>query len=227
MAFTENDGVLKATHCVEWAKGMVRSEYCQPVAVPDVVNASVGDLYIWPSVNLFKIYASMYQNYGHVRYPPAGSSYGSISITKLLQNDFHLYKDELKTARVNYQTGSSLGPVMYEQRTTYGLDSDLSYASTVFILRDLRMRLIDFMENFTFRFMTPQDLVSIHSGLDSILGSFKQGNFLVNYTLNVPSFAEAQAAGREVDILISVSVISDAEVINLRVTLENAATLGA
>jgi hypothetical protein len=227
MVFNENDGVLKALHCAEWTSGLYRSEYCQPVAVPDVASVSVGDVFVWPSVNLFKIYASMFQDYGHVRYPPAGNSYGSVSISRLLKSDFHLYKDELKTARVNYQMVGSRGPVMWEQRTTYGLDSDLSYASTVFILRDLRLRLISFMENYNFKFMTPMELLSIRSGLDSILGSFKQGLFLVGYTLTVPSFAEAQEAGRDLDIYISVSVMNDAEVINLRVTLENAATLGA
>jgi hypothetical protein len=116
---------------------------------------------------------------------------------------------------------------MWEQRTTYALDSDLSYASTVFILRDLRARLIDFMSNFNFRFATPMDLLNIKSGLDTILGDFKLNYFLVNYTLQVPSYEEAQAAGRTLDIPISVSVISDMEVINLNVTLENAANLRA
>jgi hypothetical protein len=227
MTFTENDEVLKAKHCIEWTKGLVRSEFCQPVAVPDIVGTSVGDVFVWPSVNLFLIYARMFRSYGHTRYPPAGSSYGAVSISKLIDNDFHLYGDELKTGRVNYQLVGANGPLMWEDRTTYGLDSDLSYASTVFILRDLRARLIAFMENFTFRFMTPLELLNIQSGLNSILASFKAGLFLVNYTLSVPSFAEAQAAGRTLDIPISVSVVSDAQVINLLVTLENAATLGA
>jgi hypothetical protein len=227
MVFNENDGVLRAGNCVKWTSGLIRSEYCQAVSVPDVVATSVGDVYIWPSVNLFKVYARMFQDYGHVRYPPAGPSYGSVSISKLLKNDFKLYGDELKTARVNYQRIGTNGPVLWEQRTTYGLDSDLSYASTVFILRDLRARLINFMSNFNFRFTTPSSLLSIRSGLDSILSSFKRELFLVGYTLTVPSYKEAQAAGREFDIYISVSVISDSEVINLRVTLENAATLAA
>jgi hypothetical protein len=227
MVFNENDEVLKAGNCIKWTSGLVRSEYCQPVSVPDIVNTSIGEVFIWPSVNLFKIYASMFQDYGHVRYPPAGPSYGNIAITKLLKNDFHLYGDELKTARVNYQKISSRGPVMCEQRTTYALDSDLSYASTVFILRDLRSRLINVAENYTFRFSNPMDLLGIKSGLDSILSSFKREFFLVNYTLTVPSYKEAQAAGREMDIYIGVSVINDSEVINLRLTLENAATLSA
>jgi hypothetical protein len=227
MVFNENDEVLKAQHCVSWTEGLYRSEFGQVVANPDVVSTSVGDVYVWPSVSLFIIYANMFRLYGHVRYPPAGYSYGGISVSELLKSDFHLYKDELKTARINYQMVGSGGPVMWEQRTLYGLDSDLSYASTVFILRDLRLRLINFMVNFNFRFMTPMELLNIQSGLDSILQGFKRSNFLVNYTLTVPSYAEAQAAGRELDIYISVSVISDAEVINLRVTLENAATLSA
>lgn len=227
MAFTENDEVLKARHCIKWTSGLTRSEYCQPVAVPDIVESSAGIVYVWPSVNLFQIYARMFKNYGHTRYPPAGPTYGGVSVSKLIDSDFHLYGDELKTARVNYQRVDSLGPVMWEDRTTYALDSDLSYASTVFILRDLRDRLITFMGNFNFRFMTPMDLLNIDSGLTSILSAFKRDYFLVNFTLKVPSYAEAQAAGRTLDIPISVSVISDAQVINLIVTLENAATLAA
>jgi hypothetical protein len=226
MTFTENDEVLKAKHCIKWATGLVRSEFCQPVAVPDIVGSSAGDIFVWPSVNLFLIYARMFQNYGHTRYPPAGS-YGSISVSKLIESDFHLYGDEIKTARISYQKVGSKGPVMWEDRTTYALDSDLSYASTVFILRDLRSRLISYMDNFTFRFTTAMDLLNIESGLTTILSSFKQDMFLVNFTLKVPSYAEAQAAGRNLDIPISVSVISDAQVITLLVTLENAATLGA
>jgi hypothetical protein len=229
MEFTENDDTLKTELCNEWADLIVTSEYCQLVAVPDIVETSVGDVYIWPSVSLFKIYARMYSNFSHTRYPPAGYSYGNLSVSNLMESDFHAGSnpDLLKTHRVNYQMRGSRGPVMWEYRTKYGLDSDLSYASTVFILRDLRALLVDFMANFNFRFATPMDLLNIKSGLDVILGSFKNDYFLVNYTLTVPSYEEAQAAGRELDIGIAVSVVNSMDVINLRVVLENAATLVA
>jgi len=170
----------------------------------------------------------MFANYGHINFPPAGNSYGSVMANSLLDSDFYLYGDELKTNRVNYLTDTSRGVCMWEYRTLYNQgESDLSYANTPFILRDLKGRLMSFMENFTFRYSTPMDLLNIQSGLDSILGYFVQNFFLVNYTLHVPSFEEAQAAGRELDIDISVAVINSADVITLRVTLQNAANLRA
>jgi len=145
-----------------------------------------------------------------------------------MDSDFGVFGDDLKTARVNYITSGSRGVCIWEQRTLYNLGgSDLSYANTVFILRDLKLRIMDLMDQFTFRYTTPMQLLNIHSGLTTILNDMKRSNFLVNYKLSVPSYAEAQAAGRELNIDIQVSVISDGEVINIRVGLESAANLTA
>jgi hypothetical protein len=225
--YTPNDDIISYSQCHTWVEVLKRSEYAQAVAIPDRVTTDSGEVYLWPSVNLFKIYAKMYSDYGSVNYPPAGYTYGAISATNLMDSDFNLYGDELKTDRINYQMVGPRGPVMWEQRTLYALDSDLSYANTPFILRDLRERVLTFMSNFNFRYTTPMELLSIQSGLDTILGEFKRNYFLVNYVLEVPSFEEAQAAGRELDIPISVSVINDAEVITINVSLQNASTLRA
>lgn len=225
-------GILRANEDLfDWAKSLLNKDtgqYAQVAARPDVVKIDSQDILVQPSVFLFQIYANMFANYGHINFPPAGNSYGSVMANSLLDSDFYLYGDELKTNRVNYLTDTSRGVCMWEYRTLYNQgESDLSYANTPFILRDLKGRLMSFMENFTFRYSTPMDLLNIQSGLDSILGYFVQNFFLVNYTLHVPSFEEAQAAGRELDIDISVAVINSADVITLRVTLQNAANLRA
>jgi len=214
-----------------WTKSLYDGDvgqFAQVAAVPDLLTISGITFTINPSVYLFQVYARMYANHGHLNFPPAGNSYGSVSVNRLMESDFHLYGDELKTNRINYLTDTSRGVCIWEYRTLYNQgDSDLSYANTPYILRDLKGRLLSFMENFTFRYSTPIDLLTIRSGLDSILSSFVQKFFLVNYTLNVPTFEEAQAAGRSLDIDIGVSVINSADVITLRVNLQNAATLRA
>ena len=214
----------------EWAQSMLSPEgqYAQVAAVPDRVTVAGISVLIQPSVNLFLIYARMFGNYGHVNYPPAGPSYGVVSASNLMESNFALYGDDLKTNRINYLTSTSHGVCMWEYRTLYPKGaSDLSYANTPFILRDLKGRLISFMENFSFRYTTPVDLLTIRSGLTSILDNFVQNYFLVGYTLTVPTFEEAQAAGRELDVGIDVAVINSADVISLRVNLRNAADLRA
>jgi hypothetical protein len=225
--YTPNDDVISYTQCHDWVNALYRSEYAQTAAVPDRVTLEEGVVYIWPTVNLFKIYAKMYNDYANVNQVPAGYLCGTIAASGLMDSDFNLYGDELKTDRINYQMIGPRGPVMWEQRTLYALDSDLSYANTVFILRDLRARVLNLMSNYNFRYSTPMDLLGIQSGLDTILGAFKKSLYLVNYTLLVPSFEEAQAEGRDLTIAIDVSVINDMEVIHLNVNLRNASTLRA
>jgi len=230
---TDDKTVLSANGVIDWVSNnnllMEGGQYAEIASVPDQTTSSSGKkILISPTANLFKIYANMYAAYGHVNYPPAGITYGSITASHLMDSDFYLYGDELKTGRVNYFTRTSSGVCLWEQRTLYPLgNSDLSYANTPFILRDLKSRLIDFMSQFTFRYSTPIDLLTIRSGLSSILDSFVQNMFLVNYTLYVPTYQEAQASGHELNISIGVSVINDAEVINLMVGLQNAADLAA
>ena len=222
----DKEEVLHAPDIAGWTKDLLMDEgqFGQVAAVPD----QVGSVFVQPSAYLFEIYAKMYATYGHVNYPPAGPTYGTVSASKLMDSNFYLYGDELKTARINYLTSTSFGVCMWEQRTLYTFgNSDLSYANTVFILRDLKQRLINFMSQFSFRYSTPLDLLTIRSGLSGILDTFVRNKFLVNYTLYVPTYEEAQAAGRELDINIGVAVISDMEVINLRIALQSAADLRA
>jgi hypothetical protein len=228
----DEKGILRANDDLfSWTNSLLNKEtghYAQVAARPDVVEVDGQTILVQPSVFLFQIYANMFANYGSINYPPAGVTYGSVMVNSLIDSDFHLLGDELKTNRVNYLTDTSNGVCMWEYRTLYNLGgSDLSYANTPYILRDLKGRLLSFMEPSTFKYSTPIDLLTIQSGLDSILGFFKDNYFLVNYTLNVPSFEEAQAAGRELNIDMGVSVINSTDVITLRVTLQNAATLRA
>ena len=227
-SFVNDVDLLDAPSVVDWAGDLlsINGHYGQLSAVPDQMTTRAGTVLIQPSVYLFQIYARMFTNFGHVNFPPAGPSYGTVSASRLMESNFHLYGDELKTGRVNYLTSTRNGICMWEQRTLYSLGgSDLSHASTVFILRDLKYRLLDFMSQFTFRFSTPVDLLTIRSGLTMILDLFIRNNFLFWYDLRVPTYEEAQAAGRTMDIEIDVATTSDMQVINLMVALHNAANL--
>ena len=231
-AKSQDPSTLDAEEAIAWVTGndllVDGGQYGQLIAGADLVNDGVRDLVVPPSAYLFQVYANMYSNYGTTNYPPAGYLYSSVSVSKLKETNFGLWGDDLKTNRINYLVSGSRGVCIWEQRTLYNLgNSDLSYASTVFILRDLKLRIMDFMDQFTFRFTTPMDLLNIQSGLTSILEGMKNNGFLVNYVLSVPTYEEAQAAGRELDIDFKVSVVSDAEVITIRVGLENAANLRA
>ena len=228
----QDTSALDAGEAIAWVNEnnllMDGGQYGQVIAGSDLVSDGVKDLAVPPSAYLFQVYAKMYANYGNTNYPPAGFTYGAVTASRLRETNFGSWGDELKTSRINYLTSGSRGVCIWEQRTLYNLGtSDLSYANTVFILRDLKLRIIDFMEGYNFRYTTPIDLLNIQSGLTSILDYFRNSYFLVNYALKVPTYEEAQAAGRNLDIDIKVSVISDAEVITIRVGLENAANLRA
>ncbi len=208
-----------------WAQCLRRTQYGSICAVPDVVRVDgVGEVYLWPSLNLVKIYASMLATYGTLNYPPAGVLYGSVAVSSFLPTDFNSWANELKSNRINYQKSGPNGPVMWEQRTLNGLNSDLSYLNTVFILRSLRSQLISYMQNFNFQLTTGDQLLIIESGLYSIFNSMKTRNFLSSFNLDVPSFEEAQSMGREIDILMSASITQDGEVYNLNLKLVNYAS---
>ena len=232
LTVSNSDHILDAELLVStWMNeliGIEGGEYAQVAAVPDQITSGGSVIVINPSVFLFQIYAKMYATYGNVNYPPAGPTYGTVTATKLMDSNFALHGDLLKTNRVNYTTKTSLGVCMWEYRTLYKFgNSDLSYASTPFILRDLKSRLLDVMTPFSFRYSSPMDLLTIRSGLSTVLDSFVRNGFLVNYALKVPTYEEAQAAGRTLDIDIAVSVINSMDVINLRVNLRSAADLRA
>lgn len=206
----------------KWAEKITKGEYVAIGAKPDQDEDSDGNIiYVYPSVNYGLIYASMYSNYSSLCYPPAGPSYGIISANDLLETDYENYKNELKTNRINYQTVNSLGSMMWEQRTTYSLNTDLSYIAPVFIVDALSEQIVDFERQFNFRYMTRTDLLNQESGLTNIFDSFVTKNFVYAYEIDMPTFEEAQKAGRTLRIPMKVQVMKDAEVIELELEITN------
>lgn len=203
-----------------WRTSVYASEYVSIGAVPDQIDTSSGQIYVYPSISYGTVFANMLTDTGTLNYPPAGYTYGTVNVTNLLQTDFSSFGNELKTNRINYQISTSSGSCIWEQRTTYSLNSDLSYIAPVFIVDALCDELVDFERNYNFRYMTPTDLLNQESGLTSVLDDYVSNNFLYNYTLNVPSYADAQKS-RTLDIYIGIQVEKDSEVINLRITLNS------
>ena len=204
-----------------WAKTIAQSAYVSIGARPDQFTYNGKTCYLYPSVNYGLIFARMYQTYGNLNYPPAGASYGTITANDLLECDYDMYGDELKTNRINWQVSNNIGTMMWEQRTTYALNSDLSYIAPVFIIDSLSETLVNFERNYNFRYMSSDDLMNQQSGLNTILQNYVDGGFLYNYQLKVPTFAEAQAAGRVLNIHVEVSIMKDSEVINIDLVLNN------
>ncbi len=163
----------------------------------------------------------MISNYGSLCFPPAGVTYGQISVESLMDCDYENFGNELKTNRINWQRSTSNGTVMWEQRTTYALNTDLSYIAPVFIIDEIRDQVITFEEQFNFRYATPTDLLNQYSGLNKILSDLQTKGFIYSYEVNVPSFAEAQAAGRTLKIKIKVAITKDSEVIEIELNLVN------
>jgi hypothetical protein len=222
--FVDCPDFKKYSDLIDWRSGLFGTANGQLVAVPDTEYIEgIGDVYIFPLVSLFTVYATMFSNYGALNYPPAGLTYGRVSVNSLLETDYGLYQDELKTNKINIQKVTPRGAMFAEQRTLYALDSDLSYASSVWIMRNVKDNVTDFMSQFTFRFKTPQDLLIIENGLKGIMDRFVANSFVYQYTLSVPTFAQAQSSGRETNIEMSVITMKDSEEINIRVVLRNAA----
>lgn len=205
-----------------WAKKITNGEYIAIGAKPDQSEDEDGNtIYVYPSVNYGLIFTSMYSNFSSLCYPPAGPTYGLISADDLLETDYEMYKNELKTNRINYQTTNSLGSMMWEQRTTYSLNTDLSYIAPVFIIDALSEQIVDFERQFNFRYMTKSDLLNQDSGLRAIFDSFVTKNFVYDYKINMPTYEEAQAAGRTLTIPMKVQVMKDSEVIELELEITN------
>ena len=205
-----------------WMKNIYRSEYLAIGGRPDQVEIAKDEyIYVYPSVNYVKILARMQNQYQCLNYPPAGFTYGTISVEDLITCDYDNYGDELKTNRINWQRTKNRGSVMWEQRTTYALSTDLSYIAPVFILDGLREQLIDFEEQFNFRYTSPTDLLNQESGIKSILDDYVTKGFIFKYDLDIPTYAEAQAAGRILTIKIGVAIAKDSEVIYININLNN------
>ena len=206
-----------------WSKKVIQSEYVAIGSRPDQSVDSEGKpFYIYPSVNYAKIFAEMLNNYGSLCYPPAGASYGTIEANDLLKCDYANFADEMKTYRLNWQMSDANGTVMWEQRTTYALNTDLSYIAPVFIVDDLADQIVTFERMFNFRYMSRTDLLNQESGITDILDGFVSKGFISRYEMVVPSYDEAQKAGRTLTIKIGVAIAKDSEVINIELELLSA-----
>jgi hypothetical protein len=193
-------------------------------AVPDYVASDIGPLPLWPSVKVFMAYANMYSKAGVLKYPVAGYQFGATTATSLLTTDFSLHEAELKLNKVNYVKIGSQGPVIWEERSLYGLESDLSYNYVTFILDDLSASLKSFMSNYTFRLITPDDMQRIQVGLSAIVNANITARFLWTGKVEVPSWASILASGvRQATIPVTVQVAQDGEEWTVNVILSNLA----
>jgi len=206
-----------------WKKNVYTNEYVAIGSRPDEVEIEEDKyIYVYPSVNYVAILADMLSSYGYLCYPPAGATYGNISVEKLMECDYEKFGTELKTNRINWQRSTNNGTMMWEQRTTYALNTDLSYIAPVFIVDQIREQIVTFEQQFVFRYSTPTDLLNQESGLTKILTDLQTKNFVYSFKINMPTFAEAQKAGRTLTIPIEVAIMKDSEVININVALVNA-----
>ena len=206
-----------------WSKKILQSEYVAIAARPDQeLDTKKKVFYVYPSVNYARIFANMLKNFGSLCYPPAGATYGNIVANDLLKCDYLNFADEMKTYRMNYQLSDRNGTVMWEQRTTYALNTDLSYIAPVFIVDDLSDQLITYERMFNFRYTSRTDLLNQESGITDILDGFVNKGFIYRYELVVPSYEEAQKAGRTLTIKIGVAIAKDSEVINIELELLSA-----
>lgn len=206
-----------------WKKNVYANEYVAIGGRPDEVEIAEDKyIYVYPSVSYIAIFADMLSNYGYLCYPPAGATYGNISVEKLMECDYEKFGTELKTNRINWQRSTNNGTMMWEQRTNYALNTDLSYIAPVFIVDQIREQIVTFEQQFVFRYATPTDLLNQESGLTKILTDLQTKNFVYAFKINMPTFAEAQKAGRTLIIPIEVAIMKDSEVIEINVALVNA-----
>lgn len=220
--FVDAPAYGKYTDIASWKASLIHSEYVAVCARPDqTTDSTLKTVYIYPSVNYVAIYADMLSSFGYLNYPPAGFTYGNITVDNLIDCDFEMFKDEMKTNRINWQRVTNNGTCIWEQRTTYSLDTDLSYIAPVFIVQELGQQIVEFEQNFNFRYMTRSDLLTQQSGLTAILNNFVSNGFIYSYELDVPDYDTAQKSGRTLKIKVKVQVMKDSEVIELELELTN------
>ena len=205
-----------------WKKKIAQGEYIAIGGRPDQTENSDGSkIYVYPSVNYGCIFSAMMANYGNLCFPPAGPTYGTITANDLIECDYEMYQNELKTNRINWQRTNSLGTMMWEQRTNYALNTDLSYIAPIFIIDDLSDQIVTFERQFNFRYMTRSDLLTQESGLTNIFDSFVTKGFVFAYEIKMPTYEEAQRSGRTLRVPLKVQISKDAEVIELELEITN------
>lgn len=210
-----------------YKKKFYASEYLAIGGRPDQATIEDEDgneslIYVYPSVSYVHILANMLSAYQSLNFPPAGQTYGGISVENLIKCDYENFGNELKTNRINWQRAISAGTFMWEQRTNYSLNTDLSYIAPVYIVDGLREEIIALEHQFVFRYSTSTDLLNQENGLKAILDDYVSKNFLYSYELNVPSFSEAQKSGRTLKIKIGIAITKDSEVIEIELVLNRA-----
>lgn len=208
-----------------WRDKISGNEYIAFAARPDKrYDSNDKEFYVYPSITYGKIYANMVQYFGTICLPPAGYTTGSFTANELIDCDYESHANELKTNRINWQRVIDGTGVMWEQRTAYPTtqDSDLSYINCVFIVDYLSERIVNFERHYNFRIMTRTDILNQQSGLTDILDWFVNKNFVYSYKINMPTYDEAQKAGRTLTIPISVRLTKDSEVIDIELILTNA-----
>ncbi len=192
--------------------------------VSDIRKVNGKEYPIFPSVNVLLAYAKMFSQTGYLNYPPAGYQFGGIVVEKLLETDASSYKADLKINKINYQTIESQGAVIWEQRTLYPYESDLSYISSILIYKHLADRIKRFLDNYGFKFIGIDDLSQITTNLESITGDYISRGFLWSANVKVPSFAEVKKEGaRFMDIVIGVKIAEDSEERNFKIHIQRSA----
>lgn len=213
----------------DWAKNLYATEYMSLHWVSSIEDTPAGPVYVCPSVNCGIIMANMISSFGTLNYPPAGYTYGNIVVSRLMETNAELFADQLKENKINWQRNGPKGPVMWEQRTRYARESALSSINAIFVLREMRERLIEFASGFNFRILAASDLLVFDKGLRAILDSIRAEGFITEYDLYVPTFLEQQASADPTTLVvrIQVAVTAVTEVIEFQVSLQNTGTVGA
>ena len=151
-----------ATYAASITKDITTMRYLSLVARPEKID----NVLVHASCKYAEIFANMLSATNSLNYPPAGATYGTVTIQELMPCDYELHKDDMKTNRINYLTVNSLGTMMWEQRTMYRDDTDLSYIAPNFIIDELSDLIIEHERRFNFRYM--DDIVILYNNKDFI-----------------------------------------------------------
>lgn len=195
-----------------WSLGLAASEKSALFAVSEqqVIDLKVYSVY--PTIKILQAYASMFKQTGSLNYPVAGYTYGGISVESLYATDFSGYRDELKTNKINYLMIGSSGPVIWEQRTRYASESDLTYLHANIILIQFAARLVKYGSQFDFKLIGPSELNMMQTGIEDIISEYVVKNFLWSGSVKVPSWSAVLESGvRTVDIPVTIKIAEDSE----------------
>lgn len=195
-----------------YADSVMASMVAQAYWVGDLRMVGTKQYCIYPSVKAALAYSKMFKATGYLNYPPAGYDYGAVAAETLVVTDASINAAFLKQNKINYIIAKSAGPVIWEQRTRYAYESDLSYASTVSTYFALAARMSAFADNFPFRLVTAELLVMLKVGLDAVATDYLQRGFVWGCEVLIPSFAQVKASGaRFLDIKVNVKFAEDGE----------------